>query len=122
MPPKNKGRIEPAPFKGFIEYDLTEQEKRSLKEQSFDLVDANVCLTNLTQAEYRVSFGYDFYNSSFTCSLSHKDPKHENAGWVLVGRGSEPLKALKQAAYKHFTIFGEIWHNARAMSKAELDD
>lgn len=122
MPPKSKGQREPAPFKGFIEYDLSEQEKSDLKQQAFDLVIANTCLTNLVQAEYRVSFGFDFYNSSFTCSISHKDPKHANAGWVLVGRGSEPLKALKQAAYKHYTVFDEIWHNARAMSKAEIDD
>lgn len=122
MPQKSKGRVEPAPFKGFIEYDLTEDEKRTLKAQSFELVDANVCLTNLVQSEYRVSFGFDFYNNSFTCSISHKDPKHANAGWVLVGRGSEPLKALKQAAYKHYSVFDEVWHNARAMSKAELDD
>lgn len=122
MPPKNKARPEPAAFKGFIEYDLTEQEKKDLKQREFDLVIANTVMTNLVQAEYRVSFGFDFYNSTFTCSLSHKDPKHENAGWVLVGRGSEPIKALKQVAYKHFDVFSEVWHNARAMSRAELDD
>lgn len=122
LPPKSKGQREPAPFKGFIEYDLTEQERRDLKQREFDLAIANTVLTNLVQSEYRVSLGFDFYNSTFTCSISHKDPKHANAGWVLVGRGSEPLKALKQACYKHYDVFAEVWHNARAMTRAELDD
>jgi hypothetical protein len=122
LPKQTKSKPEPPPFKGFIEYDLTEEEKSHLKAQPFELVDANVQMTNLVQAEYRVSFGFDFYNSTFTCSLSHKDPKHGNAGWVLVGRGSEPIKALKQVLYKHYQVFDEVWSNARAMSRAELDD
>ena len=122
MPPKSKARVEPAPFKGFIEYDLTEQERADLKKREFDLVIADVALTNLVQDNYRVSFGFDFYNNTFTCSLSHKDSTHVNAGWVLVGRGSTPIKALKQVAYKHHEVFGEQWSNARAMSRSELDD
>jgi hypothetical protein len=120
--PKQPKTREQAPFKGFIEYDLTVQEKAQLKSASFDLVDANVQMENLVRDEYRVSFGFDFYNGTFTCSLSHKDPKHANAGWVLVGRGSEPIKALKQVLFKHHTVFDGQWSNARAMSRDELDD
>jgi len=120
--PKQTSKREAAPFKGFIEYDLTEPERAELKKLEFGIVDANVQLENLVRDEYRVSFGFDFYNSTFTCSLSHKDPKHRNAGWVLVGRGSEPIKALKQVVYKHHTIFDGDWSNARAMSRSELDD
>jgi len=120
--PKTKGPREQAAFKGFIEYDLTEQERADLKKREFDLVDANVAMENLVRDEYRVSFGFDFYNSTFTCSLSNKNPTHGNAGWVLVGRGSEPMKAFKQALYKHLEVFQGVWSNARSMSRAELDD
>jgi len=121
MPKQAKTR-EQAPFKGFIEYDLTEDERKHLKAQEFDLVIANTEIENLVRDEYRVSFGFDFYAGVHTCSLSHKDPKHVNAGWVLVGRGSEPIKAFKQVLYKHKVVFDAVWSNARAMSRAELDD
>jgi len=122
LPPKNKPTREQAPFKGFIEYDLTADEKIHLKAQEFDLVLANTEIENLVRDEYRVSHGFDFYKGVFTCSLSHKDPKHVNAGWVLVGRGSDPIKAFKQVLYKHKVIFDGVWSNARAMSRDELDD
>lgn len=122
LPQKNKPAAAQAEFKGFIEYDLTEDERKHLKAQLFDLVVANTEMENLVKDNYRVSFGFDYYNSTFTCSLSQKDAKHLNAGWVLVGRGSEPIKAFKQALYKHKVVFDAVWSNARAMSRSELDD
>jgi len=122
LPQKSKGARVQADFKGFIEYDLSVEERAHLKAQPFDLIIANTEIENLVRDEYRVSFGFDFYNSTYTCSLSHKDPKHQNAGWVLVGRGSEPIKAFKQVLYKHKVVFDTVWSNARAMTRDELDD
>jgi len=70
-----------------------------------------------------VTFNFDERNNAFGCWFLPQGEKHVNAGFILTGRGSSPIKAFKQAAFKHYTLFDTLWGEYAAPNNAdEIDD
>lgn len=108
-------------FLGFINYDLTKEESARLKGRVMTLDEFETEMLRLNDEGYKVSLSYDAYHKCYGCFFSHRDPDHDNAGYILSGRGSTPFKAFKQALYIHFQVFDGVWGRDRA-TNAELDD
>jgi len=114
----------PAPFKGFINYTLTDTEKSQLKAAGVDhdrLWDAT---EGLMEADWHVKFRYDYYNHAYQVSLTCNDAKSPDIGWFLVGRGSTPMKALRQALYIGEAINWKLaeWGESNKAKPEKIDD
>lgn len=107
----------------FINWSLSPEEKAACKAWSLSLEDYDNAIGNLVEGSYKTTISYDGFRSCFTCSIVPTKDAKSNQGYILTGKGSTPLKALKQALYIHFHIMDTEWaaySTAKAME--ELDD
>ena len=119
-PPMSPSAFLPAKF---INYTLSKEQKDELKATELSIEYADDILVKLTEANYKVTFSYDDFAECFAAHVVPKGTEHKNAGFILAGRGSTPLKALKQAAYMHWQIFDEDWSEFyTARGRESLDD
>ncbi len=70
-----------------------------------------------TENGYRVSVSYDTMNKCIQASIVTNDPKNDNAGYIMTGRGSTAATAIAQAIYKDTYVAQGNW-KAFANSKA----
>lgn len=107
----------------FINYSLSDEQRTTLKNLPYEPRTFVDDLDRISNSGYKVSFSWDDYSNGFACFWTQKDPKHENAGFVLTARGSTTLKAFKQAMFLHFEIFGGLWadYYERPIGR-EIDD
>ena len=117
--PKNDQSAKRDSGVSWVNYTLSADQKAELKSQTFDFDNA---LLRLTEEGMKVTIAYDDFNECYSCYLIPKSPDHTNAGCILSGRGSTPIKAVKQAAYIHWNIFDGNWSDARQSRRDELDD
>lgn len=117
--PKTERPVKKDSGVSWVNYTLSTDQKAELKAQTFDFDNA---LLRLTEEGLKVTIAYDDYNECYSCYLIPKNPDHPNAGCILSGRGSTPIKAVKQAAYIHWNIFDCDWSDARQSKREELDD
>lgn len=123
-PQNTKREYEPVPFKGFINYTLTDAEKSQIKASGVDhdrLWDASEALL---EANWALKIRYDYYNHAYQASLTCNDAKSVDSGWFLVGRGSTPMKALRQALYIGEAINWKLndWGEANKAQPEKIDD
>lgn len=89
----------PLPFYGFINYNLTNDEKKFLKEQGVDHERIWDSTESAIEAGWTFKFSWDSYNRSYQVVVAQKYPDSPQVGYLLSGRGSTPMKALRQALY-----------------------
>lgn len=107
----------------FVNYDLSADEKVQCKAWLPDLSLVDDALLKLVESGYRVTLRYDERSSGYSCFVQSTDEKSDNAGLMLTGRGSTPLKAAKNALFKHFVVFDLVWSAwAEKPSATEFDD
>lgn len=107
----------------FISYPLTKEQKDEIKAAAWDLADFDNAVIHLTEQDYKVTYSWDDYSSSYACFITPKGDTHANAGYILTGRGSSPHKAVKQAYYVHSTIFLGDWSTWTVERRGEeIDD
>ena len=99
----------PPPFVGFIDPYLSPQELQQQKEMPFSEEAAFDSLLKFIEEGFAVKFSYDDNNCCHQATASPKKSNHPYAGMYLIGRGSEPIKALKQLLYKHYHILDGVW-------------
>ena len=111
-------------FKGFININLTDDDKATIKatsltpEQLMDLLDGFI------DDGYKFTFSYDDYSRCYQCIGTHKDSEHPDYGVLLSGRGSTTLKAFKQWWYMVSNMIGESdWSDwLKPNTRYEIDD
>lgn len=107
----------------FINQDLTAEQQREVKAQNWGFDEVESLLVKLLEQEYKVSVSFDNYNHCFAAWLLPQGTAHVNYGLILTGRGSTPLKAVRQALYKHFVIYeGHTWDMGNNWGAAVFDD
>lgn len=125
--PKNKPAPKPTAQRfndvQFVNWSLSENEKQACKAWELSTDDYANAIGSLVEGGYKVTLSYDNYRACFTASIVPTKDAKSNQGYILTGKGSNPLKAAKQALYIHFHIMGEEWA-AYSTSKAveEIDD
>ena len=107
----------------FIDPGLDADQKALLKAAKFDAQTADDSLSRVMDQDYKITVKWDDKGNAYAAWLIPLTDDHENAGSILAGRGSSPLKAIKQVLYKHHTFFGAgFWGGGGLAKSEELDD
>lgn len=106
---KSSKKLSERKFNGFIQCDLSAEQKAHAK----SWIEKNApnwdTLYKLVDDEYKVSFAYDNYHKTFQCSLTCVANQDPNNGWVLVARAPDPALAFGMVCYKHFMVLEQVW-------------
>jgi len=107
----------------FVQYELSVEEKAKCKAWCTTLDELDTATLRFCESGYTQSWKWDEYSKSYASFAQTKDQNSENFGLMLTGRGSTPLKAVKQALYKHYMIFDAVWPApAKSRAEYEIDD
>lgn len=106
----------------FVQYELDASQVAACKGWSVDRDNIWDEVLALADEGYSLTVKFDTYSNAYACFIQvRNDPAHPNADLVLVGRGSEPWKAVKQAAFKHHAI-GPSWVQYAERPVQVIDD
>jgi len=123
VPPKATGSKGKYSDVIFVNYSVTDTDRKFLKSQVWSLDDFDSAVLKIVEAGYKVSMQYDTRNSCYACFIIAQDSESENAGYILTGRGSSPSKAVKQAIYIGFHILEGVFSNINQYSQnSAIDD
>ena len=107
----------------FVDYELTEEQRAACKALVFGWEQLDAALFSLCDDGYKLTVRQDSYSGGYAAWLIAGDENPDNAGFILSGRGSTPLKAVKQLLYKHEVVFNRVWTGrATRGGKIEIDD
>lgn len=119
-PVTNRLPFEPSTF---INKDLTAQEQRDLKKQPFGADEYDRMVDALLKQSYKLTTSWDGRNECYAAWIIPIGSGHMNYGFILSGRGSTPLKAVKQVCYKHVVWFNsQSWHGVEGLESVVFDD
>jgi len=117
-----------APSKGrfndveFVQFELSADQLAILKAQPLDAGELDNLAVKLVEADYRISLKWDARGECHACFIQRVGDEGDNVGAILTGRGSSPLKALRQALYKHFVALECDWGRYRQSNRREVID
>jgi len=107
----------------FIQYELDKAQQAECKasaitaDELFDQILA--CISD----GYKFSVRWDSYGECYGAYMQADSPENPNAGFILTGRGSSPLKAVKQVLYKHRVCLDGSWGEyAERKGRDVIDD
>jgi len=107
----------------FINWSLSVEDKAACKGWLLKAQEMDDCLTALVAADFKVTVSWSEFNNCFTASIIPQGANNVNKGYILTGKGSTSLKAIKQALYIHFHIFNQDWAAySKVAPDEELDD
>jgi len=106
----------------FINYPLAAEQKREIKAWQPTFEEIDDMLLKLEEGGYRVTSRYDEKSEAFACWVNPVGEDHPNAGLTLSGRGSTPMRAVKQALYIHNLFEGDWAGNYKLFKEDDLDD
>jgi len=93
----------------FIQYELDKDQQKACKDHAISADQLFDEMLALISDGYRISLQYDTYGECYGCFMHTRVEGHPNYGYMLTGRGSSPLKALKQLIYKHSVCLDRHW-------------
>lgn len=125
--PKNKPVSKPTTPRfndvKFVNWSLDESSKAACKTWLTSQEDYDDAISGTIEASYKITVSWDTYRSCFTASLIPQSDAKSNQGFILTGKGSTALKAIKQALYIHYQVMDEEWASySTATNAEELDD
>jgi hypothetical protein len=95
----------------FVRHQMTRDEKTAFREWQLTGEDLVNMLDRLVDGSYKVSVSSDDYNKCNQATLTCKDTKSDDYGYILVGRASSAFDALKVVLYKHYVLLVDGWQN-----------
>lgn len=118
QPPSNPS------FKGFLNMNLSDEDKAILKATTYDEAMWQGDLEKWIDNGFKFTFSEDTYNHCFQVIGTRQDKDHKDFGILLTGRGSTPIKAFKQWVYVQTRLIGEAdWVDLLDDSpRFEIDD
>lgn len=125
--PKNKPNPKPTVPRfndvKFVNWSLDSDQKQQCKVWLPTGEEISDAMSNAIQAGYKITTSWDGFRSCFTASIVPTQDAKANQGYILTGKGSTPLKAVKQALYIHYVVMDEDWAAYSTAGYAEeLDD
>lgn len=108
----------------FVNYELNPEERADCKLWATEGQDLDLYTKASCEEGYRFSIKWDDRSKAFACFMSaYGDAGKYNGGLMNTGRGSTPLKALRQVLYKHLVVFDKEWGGyAEATDWSAIDD
>ena len=112
-------KSEPVPFKGFVNYTLTEDDKLNFGSWDVDDHDLWIILVTCIQAGYKFSCSYNAQNDTFVACLHCNDKGSPNAGFLLSSFAPEWYLAVKSLLYKHEVVLEGNWQTEEVQKQAK---
>jgi hypothetical protein len=107
----------------FVNRELSEDEVKALKKLPSWGEDWDNLLLQAMEQRYKITLKFDDWSKSFAAFMTTDDEKADNFGMILTGRGSMPIKALRQVLYKHFSLAADqLWVSLDRQFAQEIDD
>lgn len=100
---------EKSKWRGFVEVDLKEEDKKAIKKRKWSAADCMAYLEELAKHNYKVSISLDTNNDAYIVSATGKD---ENAGWTMSQRHGNLWTAINAHAYAHLEVTFGDWEQA----------
>lgn len=125
--PKNKPAEKPIQPRfndiTFVNWSLNAEQKAACKGWNLSMEDFDSCYAKLIEEGYKVTVSYDNFRGCYTASIVPTKDGRYNQGYILTGKGSTPMKAVKQVLYIHFHVMNGEWAAySTVKEKEELDD
>jgi hypothetical protein len=115
--PDEQGRKKPVqdviPFRGFVNVNLTAEEKEEFHPWSEDK-DLGKLLSDVCLMSYVVSVKEDKKNTCFSAAVTDRNPDSVNAGLCINMRADEPVVALWRLMYVLYAILPGDWEKDNA--------
>jgi hypothetical protein len=104
---KKKQKVE---WRGYVDYTLKDSDKAMFLEWASgkDVWDNEV--PSLVEDGYKVSVSHDSYHSTCIGTIYCPIAGHENAGWCLTARHSDPGTAIYRVVFLHFIVLEGNWN------------
>lgn len=111
-------------FKGFLNIQLSDEDKSIIKSAAYDEATYASDLEKWIDNGFKFTFSSDDFNHCFQVIGTRQDKEHVDYGILLTGRGSTPVKALKQWVYVQTRLIAESdWASLlEEPIKREIDD
>lgn len=107
----------------FVNRELSTEEGQALKALPYWSEDWDTYLLRANDSGYKVTLKYDEWSKSYAAFMTTDDEFSPNFQMILTGRGSCPLKALRQVLYKHYVLAAEEqWVSLDRQFAQEIDD
>lgn len=106
----------------FVNCELDAEQMAQCKAVSNDFNTLTNALEDFLRDGHKISLSYDQRNEVFGAYAMAKELGHRHWQLMLVGRGSSPLKALKQLMFKHFQVLDGHWPRPKAAPKQQVPD
>lgn len=97
-----------APFIGYINWKPTEDDKQ-LFASWITAADISAILDEAGDDGYKLGLGFDEKTRAYNATLTCRNPKLPNAGYVLSVRGPDASKALYRLLFCHVAVAGPGW-------------
>lgn len=110
-------------FKGVVQCELSEADKLKYKLWREDGCDLENLTLKCAEDGYKLTLSYDDYNRTHQAVMMPKvGIDHDCEGYMLTGRGGNPIRALAQLMYKHWVMLEGYWRNNLTKSSDQLED
>lgn len=106
---KSNGSDGARPKFGFVNYDLTVQDKEWLSSADVEAEFPAQLIDQLVLEGYKFSLSYDERNSCCIASLTDRQPGSAFDNQCLTGRGATPDDARVSLFYRHFHVAQGDW-------------
>jgi len=104
-----KPRAKPKSDVIWVNIDLTLKQGEHMKQLYADHEKLLDDWQNLLESGYKVTVSQDTYNDCFSAYVIPVGEEHPNKGHILSARGSDFLKAVRGALYRHYVLFDAVW-------------
>lgn len=106
---QKKKEVKKVEFKGFVNYDLTSEQKDEMRVWIRDLEKTQVELDEMLASQYHIkvfkNIGLGAYQATAFCANS----EDVNAGYILQAFAPHWFDALCCLAYKHAVVLEAVW-------------
>jgi len=111
-------------FRGFLNINLSDEDKAIIKSTHYDLAEWSSDLDKWIDNGFKFTFSEDEYNHCFQVIAARQDKEHVDSGILLSARGSTAIKAFKQWVYMQTRLVGELtWTEMlKPATRFEIDD
>lgn len=98
-------------FKGYINYQPDEHDKRAFNEQRSKVDLLGTLFYQVCQSGYKLSVVYIEQNDCYSAALYATDKVANFAGFCLTVRAGDPITAIERVLWVHIYKFDGDWSN-----------
>jgi len=115
-----KKAFENSTWKGFINVNLTAEQKEAYA--TWDIADADVWdgLATYGEQGYKFSLTYNKSNSSWVAAYTGQDGSGKNEGYAVTGFAKDPYNAARVLLFKVSSLLPDVWKDYKPLPSDEI--